>query len=77
MSGAATELNPALLEHSWTAEVVLKNGQELTIWHTAWHSSKHIIKEIKWIASDLPKRKLEERCSSCNLLINQTKNATT
>lgn len=50
-------LNPETLENSWTAIVKLNNGQEVTIWYTAWPSIKHIVKEILSIDSDYPRVK--------------------
>jgi hypothetical protein len=44
-----------LLEHSWTAEVLLKNGKQISIWYTAWHSSKDSIEKILSVSSDYPK----------------------
>lgn len=44
------------LEHAWTAEVELNNGQTMTIWWTAWHSTKHTVSRVLWAASDLPMR---------------------
>jgi hypothetical protein len=51
-------INPNMLEYAWTAEVELNNGQEITIWWTAWPMSKQGIKNILWIASDYPRYKL-------------------
>lgn len=48
-------INTLDLKYSWTAIVKQNNGQIVTIWHTAWLSSKHIIKEIISISSDYPK----------------------
>lgn len=50
-------LNINLLENSWTAIVRQNNGQIVTIWHTAWPSMKHIVKEIISISSDYPRFK--------------------
>lgn len=53
--------NLNLLEHSWTANVRLKNGLEMTIWYTAFPSMKDIIDEVLWVASDLPKHKIAKQ----------------
>lgn len=45
------------LENNWTAEVKLNNGKIITIWHTAWPSSKNTISEILSISSDYPRVK--------------------
>lgn len=50
--------NPAMMDNSWTAVVKLNNGQVITIWHTAWPSTKHVIREILSISSDYPRVKL-------------------
>lgn len=52
-------INLNLLQHSWTAGVVLNNGQEITIWYTAWPMSKSSIKSILWVASDYPKHEIK------------------
>jgi hypothetical protein len=46
------------LNNSWTACVRLKNGKDIVIWYTCWHSIKHIVDNIVWIASDYPRHKL-------------------
>ena len=43
------------LEDSWTAVVVLHNGQVIALWHTAWPSSEATIKEVLSISSDYPR----------------------
>ena len=48
------------LEHNWTAEVELNNGQTMSIWWTAWPMSKHMIKRVISVASDFPKREIKE-----------------
>ena len=52
-------VNPALLEHSWTATVRLHNDLVISIWYTAWHSTKHCVKDIISISSDIPRHKIE------------------
>jgi hypothetical protein len=52
-------LNPALLQYSWTADVRLKNDKIISIWHTAWHSTKNEIAEIVSISTDLPRYKIK------------------
>jgi hypothetical protein len=44
-------------EFAWTAEVRLKGNQIVVIWWTCWQSIKHIVAEVLWIASDLPKER--------------------
>ena len=53
----ANEVIPNLnmLEYSWTAIVKLQNGKIITIWHTGWHSIKHIVSQIISVSSDYPK----------------------
>jgi hypothetical protein len=55
-----TAINPGSLEHAWTAEVELDNGQTITIWWTAWHSTKHTVSKVLWVASDLPRRAINQ-----------------
>jgi len=52
-------INLNLLQYSWTAKVELKNGKIITIWYTAWHSIKDIVKNVISISSDLPKRQIK------------------
>lgn len=42
------------LEYNWTAKVRLNNGLIITIWHTAWYSTKHTIAQILSVSSDYP-----------------------
>jgi hypothetical protein len=51
-------LNPETLQNSWTAIVRLENNQVITIWYTAWPSTKHVVKEVLSISSDYPRFKL-------------------
>jgi len=53
---ATTDL--ANLNHRWTAEVTLHNGQQITIWHTALPSRKSSILSVESVASDLPKSEI-------------------
>ena len=48
-------ININLLDHSWTAEVVLNNGQLISIWHTAWPMIKRDVKDVLSVSSDYPK----------------------
>lgn len=48
----------AELQNSWTADVMLNNGKIITIWHTAWASIKHTVKEVVSISSDYPRHKI-------------------
>lgn len=43
-----------MLQHNWTAEVVLNNGQQITIWWTAWSMTKDSIKDVLSVSSDYP-----------------------
>jgi hypothetical protein len=65
-------INLNLLEYSWTAEVELKNGQIISILHTAWCSTKHIIKNIISILSDYPKHKIIENANNKTKLLLKT-----
>jgi hypothetical protein len=49
-------IDPDTLLFNWTAEVKLNNNQIITIWYTAWPSTKNTVKEILSISSDYPKR---------------------
>jgi hypothetical protein len=40
------------------ATVVLKNGQMVDIWYTAWKSIRHIVAEVIQVSTDLPKHEL-------------------
>ena len=51
-------INLNLLEHSWTAEVVLNNGQQISIWYTAWPMTKNSVREVLSVYSDYPKHNL-------------------
>jgi hypothetical protein len=53
-------INLNLLEHAWTAAIRLNNGHVITIWWTAWamRRMRQDFTEILWVASDLPKQKL-------------------
>jgi hypothetical protein len=46
------------LEFAWTANVLLNNGQAVSIWYTALPMSSHTIKQVLCVASDIPKRKI-------------------
>lgn len=43
------------LKFGWTAQVQQKNGQIVTIWHTALPMHKIIIDKIISVSSDYPK----------------------
>lgn len=43
------------LKYSWTANVLLKNGQITTIWYTALPMSKMMIEKVITVSSDFPK----------------------
>lgn len=47
------------LENSWSAEVLLKNGQKISIWYTAWPSTKNMVADVISVASDYPKFKIK------------------
>lgn len=51
-------VNLNLLKHRWTANVLLNNGKEISIWHTAWPMIKASVKEVLSVSSDYPKSKL-------------------
>ena len=57
MNNSTINLN--LLEHSWTAKIVLKNNKIITIWHTAFPMSKKHILKILSVSSDYPKCKIK------------------
>lgn len=48
-------INLNLLQSSWTAEVLLKNGQTITIWHTAWAMIKTKVQSVLSVSSDYPR----------------------
>lgn len=59
-------INLNLLNHSWTAEVKLNNGQIITIWYTAWPMTKTIVQEVLSVSSDYPKVEFNnKKCSLC------------
>lgn len=53
-------INLNLLEHSWSAEVRLNGGQQISIWYTCWPSIKHIVKDVLSVSSDLPKSNINK-----------------
>lgn len=53
------DLNIDTLENSWTAEVRLLNGVQISIWWTAWWSSKSTIGEVLSISSDYPRSSIK------------------
>ena len=53
-----TTINLNLLQHSWTADVLLNNGQQVTIWYTCWPSIRETVKEVVNVSSDYPKHTL-------------------
>lgn len=50
-------INLNLLSHSWTADILLKNGKIITIWHTAWPMIKTLVDSVLCVSSDYPKSK--------------------
>lgn len=48
-------INLNLLQYSWSAEVILNNGQCISIWYTAWPMTKASVKEVLSVSSDYPK----------------------
>jgi hypothetical protein len=48
-------INLNLLQYNWTADVILNNGKQITIWHTAWPMIKRTVKDILSVSSDYPK----------------------
>jgi len=53
-----SQLNLNLLQNSWSAVVELGNGQQISIWYTAWPMSKRSVKNVVSVASDYPKHNL-------------------
>jgi hypothetical protein len=49
------QINPDELKYSWTATVRLYGGQVISIWWTAWPSTKKDVEEIISISSDIPR----------------------
>lgn len=46
------------LKHSWSATVILNNGQEIDIWYTAFPMSQNIIQSVVSVSSDYPKHEI-------------------
>lgn len=46
------------LKHSWSALVILNNGQEMSIWYTALPMSQNTIQSVVSVSSDYPKREI-------------------
>lgn len=53
-------INVNLLEYSWSADVILNGGQEISIWYTCWPSIRKHVKEVVAVYSDLPKEKVNQ-----------------
>lgn len=51
-------LNP--LEYSWSADVILKGGQQILIWYTCWPSIRHIVADVVAVSSDYPKQNINK-----------------
>lgn len=47
-------VNLNMLQHNWTASVMLHNGMIVTFWWTNWPMAKARVKEVLWVASDYP-----------------------
>lgn len=45
------------MENTFTATILLKNGQVINIWYTCWPSIRSITKSVINVSSDYPKRK--------------------
>lgn len=45
------------MENTFTATILLKNGQEINIWYTCWPSIRSITQSVMSVSSDYPKRK--------------------
>lgn len=67
-------IDPSLLEYSWTANVRLNNWQEISMWYTCWASAKDTVKEILSISSDLPRHVIDKQWSiKCERCLNENK----
>ena len=56
------------LEHSWSAEIRMRNNIVINIWYTAWPSSKDNVKEIVSVSSDYPMHVIRKNvCDSCGI----------
>ena len=47
-------VNMNMLQHNWTATVLLKNDMVVTVWWSWWPMGKDGVKEILSVSSDYP-----------------------